>query len=321
MSHTREMIGRISKDAGFRPEHVEKVLWLLDLLDGLMRHPFLADKLALKGGTALNLFHYPLPRLSVDVDLNYIGSADRETMLGEKPGIEKAIEGVCQRLGVSVRRRPAEHSGGKWSLRYPSVLTPGGNLELDLNYLLRVPLWPVQWLRSVPLGDRSCAEIPVLDLHELAAGKLAALFARSAPRDVFDAVALLGDRRIRKEDLRLGFVIYGAMNRRDWREVDVQDISVEEDQYRNEVSVLLRQLGDRLSTGAEMVNRCRSQIAEVLLPMRDAELEFLRLINEEGIIRPELLAAEEARQALVASHPALLWKVQSVRRFRGLSDP
>ena len=320
MSYTREVIGRISNDTGFRLEHVEKVLWLMDLLDGLTHHPFLLDKLVLKGGTALNLFHYPLPRLSVDIDLNYIGSADREILLREKPAIEKAIEGVCQRLGLAVRRKPEEHSGGKWSLRYPSVLTPGGNLELDLNYLHRVPLWPVQRLRSVPLGDRSCAEIPVLDLHELAAGKLVALFARSAPRDVFDAARLLEDQRIQTKDLRLGFVVYGAMSRRDWREVSAQDISVEEDQYRNEVSVLLRQVGDRQFTGAEMVNRCRSQILEVLLPMRDAELEFLRLINEEGVIHPELLTIDGVRQSLIAAHPALLWKAQSVRRFHGLSE-
>jgi hypothetical protein len=38
--------------------------------------------MVLKGGTALNLFVLDVPRLSVDIDLNYIGAADRETMLG-----------------------------------------------------------------------------------------------------------------------------------------------------------------------------------------------------------------------------------------------
>ncbi|MCG2795115.1 MAG: nucleotidyl transferase AbiEii/AbiGii toxin family protein [Actinomycetia bacterium] len=35
-------------------------------------------KLVLKGGTALNLFYLDMPRLSVDIDLNYIGAAGRE---------------------------------------------------------------------------------------------------------------------------------------------------------------------------------------------------------------------------------------------------
>lgn len=320
MSYTRETIGRISNDSGFRPEHVEKVLWLMDFLEGLMRHPFLDGRLALKGGTALNLFHYPLPRLSVDMDLNYIGSVDRKVMLEEKPDIEKAIEGVCQRLGLAVRRKPGEHSGGKWSLRYPSALTPGGNLELDLNYLLRAPLWPAQRLPSMPLADRICTDILVLDLHELAAGKLAALFARNAPRDIFDAVHLLEDPRIRSEDLRLGFVVYGAMSRRDWREIAVQDIAALEDEYRSEVSVLLRHSGGGHASGIEMADRCRLRVGEVLLPLLDTELEFLRLVNEEGIIQPDLLTTDEKLRATITSHPALLWKVQNVRRHRGLPE-
>jgi hypothetical protein len=35
---------------------LEKVIHLLNLLEGFNRHPFLKERLALKGGTALNLF-------------------------------------------------------------------------------------------------------------------------------------------------------------------------------------------------------------------------------------------------------------------------
>jgi predicted nucleotidyltransferase component of viral defense system len=90
---------RISKEkllteaelTGFRAEILEKVIHLLNLLETLNSHPFLKDRLALKGGTALNLFVFPLPRLSVDIDLNYIGTVDRESMLAERPKVEEAI--------------------------------------------------------------------------------------------------------------------------------------------------------------------------------------------------------------------------------------
>lgn len=68
---------------GFRPEMLEKVIHLFDLLEGFTRHPYLKNQIALKGGTALNLFVFDLPRLSVDIDLNYIGVTDLETMLAE----------------------------------------------------------------------------------------------------------------------------------------------------------------------------------------------------------------------------------------------
>ena len=64
---------------------VEKVFHLLNLLNSLNSHPFLKGKWVLKGGTALNMFILNLPRLSVDIDLNYIGALDREKMLTGHP--------------------------------------------------------------------------------------------------------------------------------------------------------------------------------------------------------------------------------------------
>lgn len=86
----------------FRADVLEKVAHLLELLNGLSRHPFLKGKLALKGGTALNLFVFNVPRLSVDIDLNYIGAADRESMLAERPKIEQAVQAVFTRQGLTV---------------------------------------------------------------------------------------------------------------------------------------------------------------------------------------------------------------------------
>jgi predicted nucleotidyltransferase component of viral defense system len=54
---------------GFRPEILEKVIHLLNLLEIFRAHLFLKNRCALKGGTALNLFLFDAPRLSVDIDL------------------------------------------------------------------------------------------------------------------------------------------------------------------------------------------------------------------------------------------------------------
>ncbi len=79
----------------FQAEPLEKVRHLLELLESLCSHPFLKERIALKGGTALNLFVFQLPRISVDIDLNYIGSKDREAMLSDRPKIEQAIQAQC----------------------------------------------------------------------------------------------------------------------------------------------------------------------------------------------------------------------------------
>jgi hypothetical protein len=49
----------------------------IGLLCEFHRHPFLNRRLVLKGGTAINLFYLDLARLSVDIDLNYVGQIER----------------------------------------------------------------------------------------------------------------------------------------------------------------------------------------------------------------------------------------------------
>ena len=66
------------------------MLHLLNLLNGLNSHPFLEGEWALKGGTALNIWVLDHPRLSVDIDLNYVRAPGREEMLTDRPETEQA---------------------------------------------------------------------------------------------------------------------------------------------------------------------------------------------------------------------------------------
>ena len=191
MKISHEKLAAEAETTGFRPDVLGKVARRLGLLDAIRSHPFLKVKLVLKGRTALNLFVFDVPRLSVDIDLNYVGAEDRESMLAERPWIEQAVQAVYAREGFTVRRMPEEHAGGKWSLRYERSPGQTGNLEGDINYMFRVPLWPVMTCDSHPVGAWRAKGIPVLDHHELAAGKLAALLARRQERDLFDSHRIL----------------------------------------------------------------------------------------------------------------------------------
>ena len=152
---------------GFQTEPLERVILLLELLEAIRIHPFLKDRVALKGGTALNVFKFNVPRLSVDIDLNYIGAVDPEGMLADRPKIEQALQAVCGRVGVQPRRVPSDHAGGKWRLSFNRVTGGTGTLELDMNFMLRMPLWPVELVDSRPVGTFVAKGIPVVDIHEL----------------------------------------------------------------------------------------------------------------------------------------------------------
>ncbi|HYN43003.1 MAG TPA: hypothetical protein VE129_14600 [Thermoanaerobaculia bacterium] len=76
----------------------------------------------------------------VDIDLNYTGAVDRATMETDRPLVDRGLQAACERTGVTVKRIPTEHAGGKWRLSYAAAAGGTGTLELYVNYMLRTPL-------------------------------------------------------------------------------------------------------------------------------------------------------------------------------------
>ena len=316
-----EKLAAEAEATGFRPDVLEKAAHLLGLLQAMQSHPFLKGKLVLKGGTALNLFVFDVPRLSVDIDLNYIGAEEREAMLAERPKIEQAVQAVFSREGFNVRRMPVEHAGGKWSLRYESTHGRTGNLEADINFMYRMPLWPVTIRDSHPVGSWRATGVSVLDRHELAAGKLAALLACRQARDLFDSHRMLTRGDLDSRRLRIGFVVYGAMNRKDWRTVSADDVAFEAADLARQLIPLLRSeaaelQADSTEYGARLVRECQEALS-VVMPFTDAERTFLDLLLDRGVIDPTLLSGDESLQRRIRRQPLLEWKALNVRRYKG----
>ena len=321
MTFGAEEIQQHAAALGFRPDSLEKVFRLLSLLETLRSNAFLRPRVALKGGTALNLFLFDVPRLSVDIDLNYVGSANRDTMLADKPKVEQAIQAVCSREGLTVKRVPTEHAGGKWRLTFTNAAGSSERLEVDLNYMLRAPLWPVTTLDSKAVGPAIAKGIAVVDRHELAAGKLAALCSRNASRDIFDAHELLGRTDLDSTKLRLAFVVYGGMNRKDWRTVSIEDVAADASDVKRDLVPMLR-AGVRpkdadIAAWTETLVRETRELMTAVLPLAANERTFLDRLNGVGDIAPELLTAEPEMQAIIGDHPGLKWKALNVKRRLG----
>src|SRR5579859_5636221 len=76
-----------------KEEYAEQVRLLIRLLPIIDKE----NCFALKGGTAINLFYRPLPRLSVDIDLLYLPMDDRETALNN-------IKEALARITVDIKQ-------------------------------------------------------------------------------------------------------------------------------------------------------------------------------------------------------------------------
>lgn len=91
MQLDRMTLGRMAKEMGFVRDTFEKVCRLANILNFMEEDEMLAKSIALKGGTAINLTIFDLPRLSVDIDLDYCRSIEREEMLADRKIIADKI--------------------------------------------------------------------------------------------------------------------------------------------------------------------------------------------------------------------------------------
>jgi predicted nucleotidyltransferase component of viral defense system len=315
-------IRRLAADSGYREEIVEKVLYLEAILRQLARHQDLEAAWALKGGTALNLFFLDVPRLSVDIDLNYVGQDDLHAMQAARPAFEAALAACCEREDCVVRRAPTEHAGGKFRLRYTAAAGGTGTLEVDVNFILRRPLLPIE--RKAPRfpPDAGDDTIPLLALEDIAAGKFTALLTRRAARDAFDVDRLLelAPDLLERRGFRLAFLVYAAGSRQDVRRLRPGDAVVTTTEVRSELLPLLRVEGRPLDRDPERIagrlNEVCAAATERLLAWTDREREFIDGLCDRGEIAAELIADDASDQAAVREQPLLQWKAQHVREYR-----
>ena len=320
MNFDRIFLAQAVAETGFRGEMLEKVAHLLNLLRTIQESEYLRTRLALKGGTALNLFHFQLPRLSVDIDFNYVGAEDREGMLAERPELEARLTALCEREGYSIRHTPDnQFAGGKWQLRYAAARGGQGNIEIDINYMFRVPLWSVQYRNSVAIGPLHVQAMPVMDLHELAAGKLAALLDRCAARDLYDGVKLLAMTELDRSRLRTALTVYAGMNLQDMSEATPEHLNVSADEIADRLLPLLRKNDVsgappevRAYTG-RLIGQCREHLKS-LLPFQASEKEFLKSLTTTGVIRAELLTDDDALTRRIQRQPMLLWRARQKKQ-------
>jgi predicted nucleotidyltransferase component of viral defense system len=320
MRLSRESLEELSGTLGFQVAALEKVVRLVELLDAFSQHPTLKDVLALKGGTALNLFVFDLPRLSVDIDLNYVGEAELSAMQATRPGIEADIVLIARRLQLRVQAPKIAHALTSWSLGYTNVLGSQDSLKVEVNYLYRVPLFDLERRdshKSLPLQAKNV--LTVSD-YELAAGKLTALIARRASRDLWDAHLLLTTRDWDIPKLRQAFVLYGAMNIEDWRKIGIEDIDKASERIEADVLPLLRASSASVLQAPEGAGQLLAETKEALgavLPLTDVEQVFLEALLARGELLPELLGISDQLAERARQHPALRWKALNVQKMLG----
>ncbi len=151
---------------------------------------FQSSRLAMKGGTALNLFVQDLPRLSVDMDVVFIDyTLDRDQALHAIGEDLLAAKLIINKMGYRASL-PTNSSGDDVKLL---VETPNARVKVEVNFVFRGTVLPTIRARLCTRAQEvftTDIELPMLERAELYGSKLVAAMDRQHPRDIFDVMRM-----------------------------------------------------------------------------------------------------------------------------------
>ena len=310
MKFTPTQIRELTENTRFPAENLEKVLRLRELLIEFHKHPILEGKLVLKGGTALNLFYLNLARLSVDIDLNYIGHVDREATLKDRPEIVKAVEQIANGLGYQLQNGVDDYALREWHLNFKNHAGRSDRIQVEINFLMRACALPPRELEAASIGDTAPCRYLVLELEELFGGKAKAMIDRHHPRDLYDLHRFSTARlRHNPELLRKLAVLFASTMDHDLRTYHMDRFKVFDQKELERLLYPLLRADDR-PTAEEMLKTVSPLLATVFDHNR--ETSYLEAMAS-GRYQPETLFPEQADIVeRIREHPALLWKAANV---------
>ena len=310
MQLDRLTLGRMAKELGFVRDTLEKVCRLADVLKFMETDELLSEAIALKGGTAINLTIFDLPRLSVDIDLDYCRSVNREKMLADRDIITDKISKYMNANGYTLSPKSKNyHALDSFVYEYVNYGGVKDNIKIEINYMLRSHVLPVAKREvKLPWNKEKLTVLSVAPL-EIFASKTVALLTRTAPRDLYDMYNMVKYGLFDESEeamLRKCAVFYSAIGAECPPEkFELDNVgNVSKQQIKRDLDPVLRK-GERFELEMAQKKVCE-YLVSVLKPTEEEELFWKAFA--EGRYCPELIFGVTAECANVEKHPMALWK-------------
>lgn len=267
--------------------------------------PFLNDEpcFALKGGTAINLFVQPFPRLSVDIDLAYLPLEPRNEALQR---CRQALQRLAQAIGTQLSGVKAELQDNRRDELRILVRRGRSQVKVEVSPVLRGTVHPPQRLDVVEAveDEYGFASVQVVSLPDLYGGKLCAALDRQHPRDLFD-VKLLLDQGGLDRSVFEGFLVYLLGHPRPMSEVINPRMKSLEAIYRKEfVGMAITDIPLPQLEGVR--HKLLEQLGQLIT---DDDVRFL-LSFKQGEPDWSLFPI-----AGVGQLPAVMWKLANIRKM------
>lgn len=317
--YDRITLGRQAKELGFVRDTFEKVCRLAEVLAFMEQDALLADSLALKGGTAINLTIFDLPRLSVDIDLDFSKETTREAMLEERKKITEHIQKFMAASGYQLSAKSKQyHALDSFVFEYVNAGGMKDNIKVEINYMLRSHVLPVS-RRSVNLPwQTEPLTVLSVDPLEIFAAKIVALLSRTAARDLYDIFNLQKYGLFDETEetlLRKCVVFYSAIAAEKAPEQFAFDSiqSLAPQRIKTDLLPVLRR-GEFFDL--KLAKEKAADYLKSFLILQKEEQEFWRAFNEQDY-KPELLFDRPEYLERIAAHPMALWKCGGRKKTDG----
>ncbi|MCF0116436.1 MAG: nucleotidyl transferase AbiEii/AbiGii toxin family protein [Bacilli bacterium] len=307
--YDRAEISRKAIEQGFVRDTFEKVIRLKEILKFFSEESFLQNHLILKGGTAINLTLFNLPRLSVDIDMDYIPNDSREEMLV----IRTKITDFIKEYMISEGYLLSDSSRFSHSLDafYYFYQNSGGNrdmIKIEINYSLRSHIFEPVFKPILPSIFDDKVIVRMVDPMEIFAAKGNALISRAAARDLYDWCNMVSNNLFdsQKDLFRKCFIFYMVistdyLNKNfDLSAIDrITKLKIKRELYPVLNRKELFELDEKKSLAKGYITK--------LLSLTESEKLFIDCFEQKKYI-PELLFEDSEILNRIKNHPMALWK-------------
>jgi len=312
-NYSKRFLESMALQTGFIRDNLEKTFRLCDILQFLNTDPITKECLSLKGGTAINLVIFNMPRLSVDIDLDFSINCSREKMLDLRVVINEEILNFMFAHGYALSPNTKNpHSLDSWVFYFQNAGGNRDNIKIEINYSMRSHILPI--VKKKAMVEFLCIEneISTLSTPELFGTKTKALIERTAPRDLYDVYNMIIHNIISPEEqdlFRKIVLFYLVIGTKDSIPSHFNFENIKALKYSKIKSNLTPVLKKGEHFEFETAKTTVTEYLSKLMAFTDKENLFIEHFNQ-GIYQPDLLFDDADIMNRIKEHPMALWRTK-----------
>lgn len=297
---------------GFNRDTFEKVIRLRMILEFMNAQECMREHLMLKGGTAINLTVFNLPRLSVDIDLDFVPNLMRDETAKERERLTEILKGYMSEQGYFLSEASRfSHSLDAFHYNYVNAAGNRDMIKIEINYSLRTHVFPSEDRVFVTDAFGEPIKVRTVAAMEIFAAKTNALLSRAAARDLYDFCNMTDMRLFSEEEdmFRKCIIFYATISAKEVNKTfDTSAIdSLVFSKIKSDLFPVLA-VRDKFDLEGKK-QQAKEYIASLMKPT-EAENDYMeRFIAKE--YKPELLFDDEEIVERLRNHPMALWKCKS----------